>query len=57
MRRGACLLTRTWPDTEHMSLLDTVLLIGKRGIQRPDRECMRARGFVQVGLDCSIECP
>ena len=37
MRRRACLLTRSWPDTEHMSLLDAILLIGERGIQRAGR--------------------
>jgi len=57
MGRSVSLLACSWPDTEHMSLLNAVLLIGKRRIQRPHRECMRARGLVQVGLDRGIECP
>lgn len=55
MRGCPGLFTLAWPDTEHVGLCNTILLIGEGGIQRPDGKCMRTRGFVQKWLDGNIE--
>ena len=57
MRCGAGLFALTRPDTEHMCLFNTVLLIGERGIERAHGKCMCTCGFVQERSNCGIECP
>lgn len=55
MRCRSGLLARAWPDTEHVGLGNTILLVGERRIQRANGECMRPCGFVQKWPNGRIE--
>jgi len=50
---GSC----TRADTEHMGLVDAILLIRERGIQSANREGMCTSGFVKVGFNRLVERP
>ena len=55
MGAGARLFGGTWTDTEHMRLLNPVLLIGERCIQRADSKGMRPGALVDIRLECEVK--